>query len=386
LFTNFKKLFREYRQHERDARDTGMSPLRILFALPGLHRVNRGAEVALEEVARRAARDHGFDVTVVGSGAARPDEPYDYRQVACVHRESFEHFPRIPYARDPYAWEELTFAPGLLRAYSPREFDLTVTCGYPYTNWILRSRRQDTNRPAHVFVTQNGDWMVQARNAEFKHFNCDALVCTNQQYYERHKDRYPSALIPNGVDTAAFHPPAHRPAGPPTVLVVSALMPGKRVPEAIRAVAQLADVQLIVAGGGEQRQEVDALGRQLLGPRYRRLVRPRDQMPDLYRCADVLLHMSKDEAFGNIYVEALASGLPIVAHDSPVTRWIVEDQATLIDTDDFGAVARALRDVIGQQSPAQMHARRAVALRRFSWEIVASQYCEFFEDVHRRSN
>ena len=42
-------------------------------------------------------------------------------------------------------------------------------------------------------------------------------------------------------------------------------------------------------------------------------------MPGLYRSAEVLLHMSVDEPFGNIYVEALASGLPVVTHDGSST-------------------------------------------------------------------
>ena len=43
-------------------------PLRVLFALPGLHRVVRGAEVAFESVAREIARTPGYGVTLVGSG------------------------------------------------------------------------------------------------------------------------------------------------------------------------------------------------------------------------------------------------------------------------------------------------------------------------------
>ena len=50
-------------------------PLRILFALPGLHRVVRGAEVAFESVAREIARTPGYSVTLIGSGQPRPDEP-----------------------------------------------------------------------------------------------------------------------------------------------------------------------------------------------------------------------------------------------------------------------------------------------------------------------
>ena len=40
-------------------------------------------------------------------------------------------------------------------AYKPRDFDLTVTCGYPYTSWLLR-RGWRSHRPRHVYITQNG--------------------------------------------------------------------------------------------------------------------------------------------------------------------------------------------------------------------------------------
>lgn len=375
------------------AQTTRQAPLRVLFALPGLHRVNRGAEVVMEEVARRAAIEQGLDVSMIGSGPPRAGQPYRYRQVPCVRREFFERFPRIPYLRDHYAWEELSFAPGLLRAFSPNAVDLTVTCGYPYSNWVLRSRRRGGGRrPAHVFVTQNGDWMVQAKNWEYKHFSCDGLVCTNPEYYDRHKDRYLSALIPNGVDVARFAPatgPRNRaefglPPDVPIILVVSALIPSKRVLEGIRSTAALREVHLVIAGDGEQREAVDALGRELLpGGRFRRLVLPRQKMPELYRCADALLHMSQDEPFGNIFIEALASGLPVVAHDRPVTRWIVEDQAVLVDTGDLDATTAAIgRALAGAASPDHVAARRALAVRRFSWESVTRQYCEFLEDVH----
>src|SRR5436190_16934624 len=109
-------------QHGRDARDTG-SELRVLFSLPGLHRVNRGAEVALEEVAARAAATPGFDVTVFGSGPARPGQPYRYRQLRGVRREWFERFPSLPYVRDPYMWEELAHAPSLWWNFRPADYD-----------------------------------------------------------------------------------------------------------------------------------------------------------------------------------------------------------------------------------------------------------------------
>jgi glycosyltransferase involved in cell wall biosynthesis len=284
-------------------------------------------------------------------------------------------------------YEEFTFAPGLLRAYKPSDYDVTVTCGYPYTNWVLRARHSGGNRPRHVFVTQNGDWMIRARNREYRYFGCDGLVCTNPEFYERHRQVFPAALIPNGVDPAVFSPgPRARaafglPDGMPLVLMVSALIPSKRVLDGIRAVATLSGVGLVVAGDGELRDEVRRLGAAQMPGRFWSLQVPREQMPDLYRSASVFLHMSKEESFGNVYAESLGSGLPIVTHDRLVTQWMLEGCGELVDTEDMDRVADAIRQGLRLNTAADVTARRQLVERRFSWSSIAAHYAAFFHSL-----
>lgn len=360
-----------------------MNPLRLLVALPGLHAVNRGAEVALESVADRLARMEGFRVTLMGSGRPRAGDPYEFRHVPCTPRERFARWPRIPPFRSDYAWEEATFAWHLRRAFDPREFDATLGCSFPFTHWVLRSK----GRVPLVYVTQNGDWPARRPNAEYRFFRCDGLVCTNPEYFERHRDAWRCALIPNGVDVASHRPgPADRaalgiPPDAPVVLIVAALIESKRVVAGIEAVARVPGVRLVVAGDGPMRERVEVAGRDLLPGRFTRLTLPRERMPELYRSADVLLHMSRDEPFGNIYIEALAIGLPVVAHDTPSTRWITEDQGLLVDTADPAAVADAIAQAIRGEAPGTVESRRAVATRRFSWDVVASAYAAFIREV-----
>jgi glycosyltransferase involved in cell wall biosynthesis len=359
---------------------------RVLFALCGLHRVVRGAEVAFEEVSRQIAMRPGFDVTLIGSGEARPDTGYRYLRAGCVRRERFEGWPSLPGLRDHYGYEELSFAPGLLRTYSPAEFDVTVTCSYPYTNWILRSRR-GVGGPKHVFVTQNGDGMVRNRNWEYRYFGCDGLVCTNPEYFEAYRDRWRCALIPNGVDPRVFSPgPAHRnalqlPESAPVILMVSALTSSKRVLEGVSAAAVVPDAYLLIAGDGELREEVQELGNRLMPGRFRLTTFPRSQMPRVYNSVDVLLHMSQDEPSANTYIEALACGLPIITHDRYVTRWTLEDNAVLVNTSDQEAVADALIRGLKMKRPSDVTARRDLVNRRFSWSSIAEQYCDFFEAI-----
>jgi glycosyltransferase involved in cell wall biosynthesis len=360
--------------------------VRVAFILPGLHRVARGAEIAFESVGSELSKIPGFEVTLIGSGRERPATGYRVVHSPNIPRERFERWPRFPPLRSEYVWEEATFVSRLGRRYDPGSYDVVITCSYPFVNWLIRLRGLG-RRPKNVFVTQNGDWPLQARNSEYRWFGCDALVCTNPVYFERHRHKWPSWLIPNGVDPVRFrNAAADRSswglrASDHVVVMVSALIPTKRVLEGIRAVASIPDVHLIVVGDGPLRQQVESEGRAALGPRFQRVSVPFDRMPSLYRSADAFLHMSIEEAFGNVYVEALAAGLPVVAHDSDSTRWLFEDQAILVDTRDLLKVRTALVEALRLQSPGDIALRQSVVARRFSWQAVAEEYSRCLRSV-----
>ena len=363
-------------------------PMRIAFALPGLHAEARGAEVAFESIAAELARREDCDVTLIGAGAPRPDQPYHFVQGRRIGRKRFEHWPSAPLLRTPYMYEELTFLPGLIRGYDPANYDITVTCAYPYTNWWLRARG-GTTRPKHVFVTQNGDWPLREPDRECRWFSCDGLVCTNPEYFARHQDRWPAALIPNGVDPDHFAPGVGDrrafglPEDVPVALMVSALTRSKRVLEGIRAAAAIPELNLVVAGDGPLRDAVRTLGAQLMPGRFQQLSVAREWMPRLYQSVDVMLHMSVDEPSANAYIEALATGLPVVTHDREVTRWTFEDAAWLVDTTCQEAVQNALRGALAENRERQVASRRELVQRRFTWRAIAAEHARFYDAIQR---
>jgi glycosyltransferase involved in cell wall biosynthesis len=136
-----------------------------------------------------------------------------------------------------------------------------------------------------------------------------------------------SAVIPNVVDLEAFFPGA---AGddscagggsPPTLLFLSRLHPKKRPELLISAVAVLRDtdvaVQVAIAGSGEASYVAglqDLVAGLSLGDRIRFLGTVGGQAKiDLYRSADLFVVPTSQENFGIVFVEALASALPVVA-------------------------------------------------------------------------
>ena len=64
--------------------------MKILFALPGLHRFGRGAEVVFESVAQEIALRGDHQVTLVGSGEARSDRAYEFIHLPAISRDHFE--------------------------------------------------------------------------------------------------------------------------------------------------------------------------------------------------------------------------------------------------------------------------------------------------------
>jgi glycosyltransferase involved in cell wall biosynthesis len=128
-------------------------------------------------------------------------------------------------------------------------------------------------------------------------------------YYNRQ-----STLVYPPVDTEFYAPDPDRPAGPasptpqPRFLVVSALVPYKRVDLAMMA-ARRAGVALTVVGGGPERSNLERLtgdGVELVGWRSDAEIR------DLYR-STVATILPGEEDFGIVPVEAQACGRPVVA-------------------------------------------------------------------------
>jgi glycosyltransferase involved in cell wall biosynthesis len=137
-----------------------------------------------------------------------------------------------------------------------------------------------------------------------------------QARIRRHYER-DSVIIYPPVDTARFHPSTlptvagHRPAPAPDgyYLIVSRLIPYKRIDLAVRAFNQL-ELPLVIAGAGRAREPLEALA----GPTVTFLGRvPDEDLPDLFaRCRAYVLPGVED--FCIAPVQAQAAGRPVIAY------------------------------------------------------------------------
>ena len=143
-----------------------------------------------------------------------------------------------------------------------------------------------------------------------------------------------------------------------------------------------ADVVYLVAGGGNDaiglRDRAAALG---LGDRVNFTgLFPEEEKPDLYALADAYVMPSRGEGFGFVVLEALASGLPVVASKQDGTREAVRDGelGLLVDPANPSEIAQAIREALAR---GERHI--APGLDYFSFENFTRRTNEIIEKVRQ---
>lgn len=206
-------------------------------------------------------------------------------------------------------------------------------------------------------------------------------------------------VIPCGVDTAVFHPHGTRLARGERrrIVAVSRLVPRKGLADLVRAVAEIPDAELLIAGGPPcadlggcaeavaLRDVARSLG---IAHRVRLLgALNRDDVPSLLRSADVVAGVPWYEPFGIVPVEAMACGVPFVGSAVGGLLDTVVDGVTgrLVPPRDPYAVAGAIRQLLDDgELRAAMGRAGAVRARQYEWDAIAERTRACYEDVVER--
>jgi len=207
-----------------------------------------------------------------------------------------------------------------------------------------------------------------------------------------------ATVIPYGVDTEAFSPDGSRRAlwrrrlAIPDEAVL-ALSVGRMVtkkgyhvllPILPELLARHPDLHVVLAGAGDRLDELRAAAAPWEGRVHLPGIVLRDTLPDLYRAADLFVlpavHDGKGNVDGlpNVVLEAMATGLPVLASDISGIPLAVEDgvHGRLVPEADGEALAAALGALAadGQARRTMGRAARERAVRELTWDAVARRY------------
>jgi glycosyltransferase involved in cell wall biosynthesis len=195
-------------------------------------------------------------------------------------------------------------------------------------------------------------------------------------------------VVARGVDTALFTPARRRAAlraawgaadSAPVLLYVGRLAAEKNVRLALRAFTAVCQAQpqarMVVVGDGPQRRRLQAEFAQVHFAGAQR----GEALAEHYASADVFLFPSESETFGNVTLEALASGLAVVAFDCAAAAECIRHghSGWLVPPGDPGSfIAQAWRTAGGAGlapgTPLREQAR-AVALAA-GWDAVLQRF------------
>ena len=184
-------------------------------------------------------------------------------------------------------------------------------------------------------------------------------------------------IIPYGINSAEFTPVGKAiitGLPKPNILCVAPLKrcSNSRIELAIEAVARLPDASLLVCGEGSDRDYFQALGDRLLGAeRFQIKTFAYAQMPQVYRSADVFTLPSLEAFRGLAYIEAMACGLPVVATDDSVRRYLIGDAGITCNVTDIDLYAESLQTALDKHWLRQQPFNNAL---RYSWQEVALLY------------
>lgn len=189
--------------------------------------------------------------------------------------------------------------------------------------------------------------------------------------------------IHNGVDLKKFSPDGEKlkfDLPSPIILSVGALVWYKHHEKVIEAVSLLVKGSLIIAGDGPLKDDLVKKAKERLGDKF--LIKRFDyeDLPKLYRAADLFTLPSWDrEAFGIVYLEAMASNLPVVAPNDGTRKEIIGDAGILVNTDNIEDYSAAVKEALRKD----WEDKPRKQAEKFSWDKISQKYAQIFEDIGR---
>ena len=194
----------------------------------------------------------------------------------------------------------------------------------------------------------------------------------------------PIDVMPNFIDETRFARAIRAPNDPFRFLSVGHLVPQKGFDVLLRALALCHArgdrMHLSIVGKGYEEDSLRAIVRELgLDAAVAWLGAPeRASMPEIYRAADAFVLASRHESFGVVVIEALASGLPVVATRCGGPEEIVTPEVgELAPTDDPAALADAMSRLARRQFD------RAAIRRYFESAYASSTVVPRLEQLYR---
>jgi len=391
--------------------------LRIFFSCSGVGIIDRGIEIFFREAFDGLHGTEGLDITLYkGAGEEKPDErvlwnlPRTGRAArllgACIRRNS-------------YVAEQLSSFPSMVHAIRRRRPDIIFYSDSNLGFQLFRWRKQ-IGVPFRLLFSNGGPCHPPFDRTDYVQqvapFYLDEALAAREPA-DRHRMVPYGICVPDGAldvsDQAKrqIRRQLELPIDREIILSVGWITAQhKRMDYVVNELAAMLDYRttadhgtdpvvsssevsgqstpyLVLLGTKDSESAaIIALARKKLGEEnFTARSVPHDQVADYYRASDLFVLASLKEGFGRVFLEALIYGLPVIAHDHPVMRFVLGDEGTFGDLSKAGVLAALIREKLGREdSEADAIRRREMVRARFSWVVLGPHYREMFLDCFQK--
>lgn len=253
-----------------------------------------------------------------------------------------------------------------------------------YYGWLVN--------PSNLWVTWRDWWML-------KRGRYRRVVAISERVRTQLKDYYNVAderivTIPNGINLSRFNPSnaRHRTKmresfgvmdDVPLLLFVGSQFRLKGLEFVIRALAQMDTKATLLVVGGDSAAQFKRLAEQLNVSDRVIFAGARRDLPEIYPAADAFVFPTLYETFALVCLEAMASGLPVLA--SPVggiEDYLIDNQNGFHIQRDPREIASKLDQLLTDPELQTRFRENGIATAgNYSWERIARQYLNLFDEV-----
>lgn len=371
--------------------------MRILIVIGYLYPVIGGTEIAGYNVAKQLAlRGHNVTVVTRYSLGFRPDvirhteDKMEEYEELCEGRLKIHRIRVLPMMVGRFlshtlstfriAWRD---PPDVIIGFTlmPHAFSAMLV---KYLLLLTRFKRVPVivwGRGSDVFVTPERKDIVGMITRFFLKavFRADLILAQTPAMKKTLTSNYGCdpekiEILGNGVDLNRFSPSK---LTDKNVIFVGGARPAKGLPYLIKAVNQLPNTSLLVIGGwGEESELCKAMAKENV--EFIGAVHP-SKVPDYLNKASIFCLPSLSEGFPNAILEAMASGLPIVATKVGGVPYIVGDAGILVPPRDVEALKKALAFFSKKSKRKEYQKRSLQRVKLFTWERVIDKLQSFID-------
>ncbi|MDI9596979.1 MAG: glycosyltransferase family 4 protein [Atribacterota bacterium] len=219
--------------------------------------------------------------------------------------------------------------------------------------------------------------------------NARKIICLTKEQRQLIHEKYginknKIIVIPNGVNEKYFTVKKNNSRKPTYLLSVGRLSGQKNIPIMLKVASILKGKAVLhIVGDGEKRRDIERI---INDKKLNNVVlygnRNIDELIDFYANAEIFISTSTEEGFPLVFLEALASGTPIVAADIKEIRGFFREISILVNPPTPENFAREIEELIKNKEKKELLVAKGMEIvKNLSWEKITEQY----ENVYKNT-